>query len=651
MADIKTTEEIGLELQKRRPSNLSDTESWVVTVPAEDNNFKSAVKRLTLEEVDHLLQIGIITQDSKLKAIRRRRVDLAGPDVPEVETSPERTLVEPESWDNEGFRERVAKILSEAEYPIVNIEDIIIPEVGLGKFQYRRFRENDGLYDSILRMGIFEEITLQGTEDLKYHIIDGNSRFRHWLRAREEDSSLPTPVFRVLDISDADAAQVAVEINRFGQNLDEEDLQALVIRLVEEAGIRQKDIAGQLGISESYVSNIVAAFQKVPSEARALIEQRKWTVRHGRHLARLHDHSKIQKRITKQAMKTGYSSSEMNEKVKRELLKLEFETKSKKVIDDLAKTVTRSEGQALGEVTVDQADSIHYDLVEKFGTKVYKPSGYKMVLSDGDVEANATITQTKKLLKEKGYTIIPTPAITETDEDGKTVEKAVPSMPSKDDLMDGPSENFTCSYCGGPTHPAVSESLGFETVEKYRGYNQGRGMDHSHCDLKDDIVELGDEIAEMERRLAESHKELKKETLSKLMKRKDKTLKQINNEGHAIFKEELERRKLAWRDEHLPEPEEIVKKGSKVGDVIKKKKPVVDHEEDDSLELLKQVRTLQPDLVKDCFFIAYEKNLQKAVGYTSQAEVKKTLSSSMGTVSRNFLKISAAIDKLRGEAV
>lgn len=648
MADIKTTEEIGLELQKRARVNekyLTDNEKLVISVPVEDVNFKSAIKRLTLEECDHLLQI--VTDNTTLREIGKRRVALEGEDIPDTEKFAQRTIVEPESWDNEGFRERMASILASAIYEDFSIEDIIVPHDKPGKFQYRRFRENDTLYDSILKNGVLEEITLQ-KKDGQYFIIDGNSRLSEWLRAREQDSSLPKPVFRILvDIPDAYAAQLAVELNRFGQNLDGEDLQALVIRLVEEAGIKQVDIAGQLNISKGYVSDIVSAFQKVPPEARAMIEDRRWTVKHGRFLAKLSEYPKEQEQAMKLAIKNGWTTDDLEQRVKKALLQIQFEKDASTVIDDVVGDITQP-GQQIKEVTDKQLERIHSDLEKKFTSYSSRSYGGKRVLKDGIIEAPANISTTKKVLKKAGYVIVPSPVRTKTSVEGEP-EVVIPSMPSEDILMEGSKEKYTCQFCDGPTHPVVVEELGFETADKYLGPpTYSHGNNHLRCDLEQNLVNLMDELAELQESITECEKQLKNEPLSKLMQKKGLTLEEVNNKAHAIYKDELESRKQKWREENLPDPKTTSKKGTKTGEVVLNAKTVIeDHDVSADLELLQMVRDLQPNLVDECFFDAYEMYLHKNQGFESQAKVKKTLQSSMGVVSRAFLKISDAIEEQR----
>ncbi|GAG80463.1 unnamed protein product, partial [marine sediment metagenome] len=234
-------------------------------------------------------------------------------------------------------------------------------------------------------------------------------------------------------------------------------------------------------------------------------------------LARLNPYPKDQKRILKNAIKTGYTSSDMDEKVKAALLHHDFEKDITEVMDDFVKP-SETPGEALGEVTVSQLEQIHSDLVDKFGKSSSKSRVFTKVLRDGNIEAKPKIATTKRVLKSKGYSIIPDPVKSETSGESETTEKkkpSIPSMPADEILMDDPKKKFLCEFCGGPTHPVISESMGFETDTGY--YNSTRNcspVNHSHCDMIGDIGVLTARISDMQKRLVKSQQDLKKEDLS-----------------------------------------------------------------------------------------------------------------------------------------
>lgn len=651
MADVKQVEEIGLSLQERkkaqdemeeedidRDRSLTDNENWILNCSVDDGNWRSALERLSFQEVIHLLKVEK-RETARKKLNRRKRKlmeDLGITDESLLpQSSPGRTYVKPESWDNEGFRQRVNDSLRSADYFDVDIALIMLPKElnVLAKYQYRRDTKPERLVASILAKGVLEVITLQKAivnDEIVYYIIDGHTRYLAWLKAREQDPSIPVPNFRTLEIDDADAAQVAVELNRFQENLSEEDMYALVIRMVEEAGVKQTDIAEQLGMSTSYISDIVAAFHKVPTEARRMIEAGNWTVKHGRMLSRLHEHPKAQMRIFKQALRYDDSAAKLEERVKKTLLSQDFVEKATKDISKVVDEV-HDDGQIVGTVTEDQVYSIHNKLLEKHGTRSGS-YGRGYVLADGKVEATVPESQVRKILQEAGYEIVKKEEAVSTTPDQQVVKKK-PKMPSKEELMDDPYKRCICPICKGPTHPVVVKELGFVVNQRYYDRNTGKsGTAHAHCYLMKEIAQSKEYLLKLEKKLAA-------ESLQKLFSKKKSNLETLNNEAHAIYKAELERRKQAWRDKNLPKPARTKKKGTKVGEPVSKKPK-------DPIVVLQKLRKKQPDLVAQKYWDPYERYLKKEEGYQTQRQIFENDSGlSKGSVFRAFKKLEKAISE------
>ncbi|MHA2069602.1 MAG: ParB/RepB/Spo0J family partition protein, partial [Candidatus Thorarchaeota archaeon] len=535
------------------------------------------------------------------------------------ESSHVRTFPKPESWDNTGFRARISAILSTAEYGDVDISRIMLPDDPdvKAKFQFRRFRRQDAiigdtfaevemhtLVQSILERGVLKDIYLQKvfdetTKEYLYHILDGHSRFRAWLTARESDPEIPEPNFKILDISDADAAQIAVELNRFAENLDAEDREALVVRLYEEAGIKQVDIAAQLGISKSYVSGIISAFVDVPEEARRLIEQRVWTVMHGRQLARLKD-------------KGEYNAAQVQKSVETALARLRYEEKALEALRENPPE-TAKEDQAIGEITVSELEGIHASTMKEVrdGRKISYHGADKDVIKVGDTQVEPSISQTTRVLKSLGYTIVKESE--ETDEppaEEVELELKIPAMPSKEILMDDPTGVYRCPICNGPTHPDVADRLGFEYLLGWSSQRGERAATHLLCEIKQ-------RIETMRKRLSREEDMLAKNPLTRTLEEQNITLEEFNNKAHAVYKEALEERKAQWHRENVW--------------------PV----------LLSRLRKEQPDLVPDKYYAAYGRYLKKESGFVTHRDVAEALKlKSKGPVSQYFKKLEKAIEAL-----
>lgn len=565
-------------------------------------------------EIDEIEEIGKTLQE-------RKRPESE----PVIESSPGRT--EETDIDAE-LKQRVHEILSSGEWMNVDIDQIILPQQDgehkelYAKFQFRRKRQNyDALKNSIRDIGVVAPIVLKresGVDGVvRYYLLDGHTRTVILKELLQEDPTTLIPPFLVVDCNDADATLVADVLNSFGENLDGEDKAFAAIRMYEIGGLPQVEIARRLNYGKSTVSEIISAFRDVPKEAREMIETRKWSVRHGRELARLKDDKEEQMRIFENAKQHRYSSEKMEQTV--------YDSRSRRKYQSEAKKYFKEQLSSRKDKTLTTADfeALHKQAL-KAVCKEHHPWGggetqYKM----GNIVPAPTYT--KAALEELDFEIVEGEVTIEKAEEKKP-EK--PKMPTNDELMQEGYHRSICPFCGGRTSQFIAEHLDFECEDVYHPHT---GIAHTYCYLKNKIETL--------QKLFENtaiYKRLQKDP-------EGFSLEQMNNQSHAIYKEELERRKQQWRIENLPDPQATVKKGTKTGEVANKSKTPED-EGNPELIILQQIREKQPDLVEECFFEAYEKYLKRVKGYESQAKVKKSLKSSMGTVSRNFLKISAAID-------
>lgn len=572
MADIKTTEEIGLELQKRK---------------------------------------------------QNQKNEISDPEVQPVELSESDEI----DWE---LKKRVNEILSSGQWMNVDPKQVIMPEEKgkYAKFQFRRKRQNyEKLKESIKDVGVVDPIVLKteaGVDGVtRYYILDGHTRFVILLDLLAEDPTTLIPPFLVVECNDADATLIAQKLNEFSENLDDEDRDFAAIRMFEIGGLSQAEIARRLKYSKGMVSMIISAFRDVPAEAREKIESRQWTTKHGIELARLKKDQDEQRRIFDNAKRHRYNAAKMGEMVDNSRARVAFTAEAKKFLreelGDQQKTMTTGDLAKVHEKTVKKLGR------EKLG---FYDGPKKLVYRLGSSEIEPALSHTKEALQELGFSITEGEAtIVEPD-----AEKPKPKMPNDKELMQESYYVSICPYCKGRTTGFIAEEFGFQTEHTYR---TGDAIAHDYCYLQAQIEDF--------------QKKLEKTTIYKKLHEDPEnfSLEQMNNKSHQMYKDELERRKQKWREENLPDPNKTAKKGTKTGEVVLKAKTVgSDQKASSDLELLKIVRKAQPDLVKEPFFIAYEKHLNKETGYESQAAVKNTLSSSMGTVSRAFLKISNAIEEL-----
>ncbi len=551
---------------------------------------------------------------------------------------PEPSMADLETWENQGFRETVRDILLSGKMMDVDITKIQIPAEGLGKFQFRRTRELDELEKSIRTNGVLEPIVLQQDGDL-FYIIDGNTRFLLWREAVAEIPDLPKPVFLVLHVPDTIAMQLAAELNRNGQNLDNEDESVLIIRLYEQGKMRQVDISTLLGMSKSYVSEVVSAFRDVPGDARTLIESGTWAVKHGRELARLKDYPNEQTRIMKQAIATEYDATVMEEKVDSALAKLRWMKDAEKKLK-----AVNLEGNIPGEevrvLRSSQVEKVHKDILKD--TTERRPSGYgsrdHSIVKVGKGEYEPTVAATTKILKKLGYEVLPGEAPAEK----VSAEPERPKMPTNDEIMQERYYRSICPICKGRTHPFVAEELGFKTTTDYYG-SGGSGIAHQYCALQKRIEQHKKEVKKIE-------DQLEKDDLA-LMIRGGETLEAINGRSHDIYKTELEARKQAWREKNLPQ--KVPKKTKNDADYHE---PVstVDIRESlskASLEFadldiaLMKLREKEPKLVPSThdYWDAYLRYKRQEEGWDSLSKVGAQLGISHQIVANQFQKLDKAV--------
>lgn len=573
MADLKTVEEIGLELQKRKQTQHDEAPE------------SEEVRSTELSDSDDI--------DAELKA-------------------------------------RVHEILSSGEWMNVDVSQVILPEEKgkFAKFQFRRKRQNyDRLKGSIKDIGIVDPIVLKqesGVDGVaRYYLIDGHTRFNILLELLSEDPTTQVPPFLVIECSDADATLIAEKLNAFSENLDDEDRSFAVIRMFEIGGVSQVEIARRLGYSKSTVSEIIGAFRDVPPDARDRIERRSWTVQHGIELARLKNEKDEQMRIFELAKTHRYNATKMGEMVAASRDRERYRQEAKKLLkEELA-------GQENKVITKGDFEHLHEKTVKTLGRE--KPTYYG---SDAPTKYQFRTIEpaplhTKSALEDLGFTVVEGEA---TIEEAVAAKPEKPKMPKDKDLMDEDYYVQVCPFCGGRTSEFIAEALNFKTayVHEPKG-----GYAHDYCLLQF--------------RLADIQKRIEATTIYKKLHEDSEgfSLEQMNNQSHQMYKDELEIRKQKWREENLPDPQKTSKKGTKTGEVVPKSKTVTPDDASKDVELLQQVIAAQPNLVEECFFTAYEKYLNKQKGYESQSAVKKSLKSSMGVVSRAFLKISSAIEELR----
>ncbi len=167
-----------------------------------------------------------------------------------------------------------------------DVQLLSIELIDANPFQPRKTFCDDGLLelaDSINEIGLIQPISVRKKSDGRYELIAGERRLRACKIA--EISNVPSII---IQMNDNESAVVALV-----ENLQREDLNFIeeaegYLRLVEDHGFSQKEIAQQIGKNQSTVSNKLRIL-KLPPIAKDLILQNNLTERHARALLKVED--------------------------------------------------------------------------------------------------------------------------------------------------------------------------------------------------------------------------------------------------------------------------------------------------------------------------------------------------------------------------
>lgn len=144
----------------------------------------------------------------------------------------------------------------------------------------------DDLTQSIRANGVIQPVVARRLANGRYQIIAGERRWR----AAQRAGLLKVPVI-LRDVSSNDRKRL-LEMALI-ENIQREDLNAIeeaqaYQRLIEEFGLRQEDVATQVGKDRSTVANHLRLL-KLPEEIRREIAGRRLSMGHARALASLSD--------------------------------------------------------------------------------------------------------------------------------------------------------------------------------------------------------------------------------------------------------------------------------------------------------------------------------------------------------------------------
>jgi ParB family transcriptional regulator, chromosome partitioning protein len=146
--------------------------------------------------------------------------------------------------------------------------------------------EFDELVASIRRHGVLQPVVARPTES-GYQIVAGERRFK-----AAQAAGLATIPAVVREISDREALEVALIENLRREDLNPMERARAYIRMSEEFGLTQEEIADAIGGSRSSIANTVRLLD-LPDEVQQAIDLGRLTEGHGRALLAVSDRKRL----------------------------------------------------------------------------------------------------------------------------------------------------------------------------------------------------------------------------------------------------------------------------------------------------------------------------------------------------------------------
>lgn len=210
------------------------------------------------------------------------------------------------------------------------------------------------LAESIREQGVLLPLVVRrlGGEDERYEIIAGERRWRAAGRA-----GLSRVPVLVKDVSPRDQLELALVENIQRQDLNPLEEAEAYLRLVQEYGLTQEDVAKRVGKDRSTVANALRINQ-LPAFAKDDLAQGRLTMGHARVLLAL-DSEEMMREVRDKVVEQGMSVRQTEELVRRK--------KSQRVTSQRGQAGARKKGNAIPD---SYCRSITADLVRHFDTRV-----------------------------------------------------------------------------------------------------------------------------------------------------------------------------------------------------------------------------------------------------------------------------------------
>ena len=203
----------------------------------------------------------------------------------------------------------------------------ILPESGIGEPQFRHvpiemIRPNpgqprtefdaatiDGLADSIADAGVVQPLIVRPLADGRYELIAGE---RRWRAARQ--ANLETVPALIRNQDEGERLQTALIENMAREDLNPVDEARACAALVEDLGLRKKELARRLGRSRPSISNLIRLLD-LPEEVLDLLVSGELSEGHGRAILQAPD-NEARRALAREAARRDWSVRETERRAK-----------------------------------------------------------------------------------------------------------------------------------------------------------------------------------------------------------------------------------------------------------------------------------------------------------------------------------------------
>jgi len=228
-------------------------------------------------------------------------------------------------------------------------------------FNHERIQE---LADSIQEHGLLQPITVRPIEENMYEIIAGERRFRAMkLLHIEETDAL------IRYLTDQETAAVALIENIQRENLSSIEEARAYRKLLEMEDITQKDLAQNLGKSQSFIANKLRLLKLSDSVIEAL-GSGEITERHARSLLSLEDaeQGEVLGDIREKKLTVKETEEVVRKRSDKDIQQIDFNNDASFVVNDITAQIEKlkEKGHALAYASADKEDHVEVSI------KIYK---------------------------------------------------------------------------------------------------------------------------------------------------------------------------------------------------------------------------------------------------------------------------------------